>query len=169
MHPWLKYVRDILNSCGLSYVWINQSFSSINWLKSIVKDTLVNQFLQDWFRNVENSPKSGQEIYLKKLPNDLRVLFTKFRTCNHKLPIETGRWSNIERFHRICLLHVCNKTTLGDEYHYVMKCQAFSIFRNKLIEEKYSSNVNTYFGNLMNTIGIDSLKTLSIFVKKILA
>lgn len=40
MHPWLKYVRDILNSCGLSYVWINQSFSSINWLKSIVKETL---------------------------------------------------------------------------------------------------------------------------------
>lgn len=108
MHPWLKYVRDILNSCGLSYVWINQSFSSINWLKPIVKETLINQFLQDWFRNVENSPKClnyrifkksfGQEIYLKKLPNDLRVLFTKFRTCNHKLPTETGRWSNIERF-----------------------------------------------------------------------
>lgn len=56
MHPWLKYVRDILNSCGLSYDWINQSFSSINWLKSIVKETLVNQLLHDWFRNVENSP-----------------------------------------------------------------------------------------------------------------
>lgn len=99
----------------------------------------------------------GQEIYLIKLPNDLRVLFTKFRTCNHKLPIETGRWSNIERFHRICLL--CNKNTLGDEYHFVMECRAFSIFRNKLIEEKYSSNVDTYkFGKLMNTIEIDSLK-----------
>lgn len=80
------------------------------FLVSTVKDTLVNQCLQDWFRNVENSPKCfnyrifkksfGQEIYLKKLPNDLRVLFTKFRTCNHKLPIETGRWSNIERIHR---------------------------------------------------------------------
>lgn len=129
MHPWLKYVRDILNSCGLSYVWINQSFSSINWLKSIVKDTLINQFLQDWFRNVENSPKClnykifkkgfGQDIYLTKLPNDLRVLFTKFRTCNHKLPIETRRWTNIKRFHRICLL--CNTNTLGDEQHYVME------------------------------------------------
>lgn len=50
-----------------------------------------------------------------------------------------------------------------------MECQAFSIFRNKLIEEKYSSNVNTYkFGKLMNTIEIDSLKFFSIFVKKIL-
>ena len=60
-----------------------------------------------------------------------------------------------------------NKNTLGDEYHYVMECQAFSLFRNKLIEEKYSTNVNTYkFGNLMNTNDIDSLKKLSIFVKK---
>lgn len=53
-----------------------------------------------------------------------------------------------------------------------MECQAFSIFRNKLIEEKYSSNVNTYkFGKLINTstIDIDSLKKLSISVKKILA
>lgn len=107
----------------------------------------------------------GQEIYLKKLPTDLIVIFTKFRTCNHKLPIETGRWSNIERCHRICLL--CNKNTLGDEYHYVMECQAFSIFRNKLIEEKHLSNVNTYFGNLMNTIGIDLFKKNCPYLLKI--
>lgn len=30
-------------------------------------------------------------MYLKKLRNDLRVIFTKLRNCNHKLPIETGR------------------------------------------------------------------------------
>lgn len=96
---------------------------------------------------VENAPKClncsfGQETYLKKLPNDLRFIFRKFRTCNHKLPIETGRWNNLERCHRICSL--CNKNTLDDEYHYVMECQAFSLLRNKLIEEKYSTNVNTY-------------------------
>lgn len=51
-----------------------------------------------------------------------------------------------------------------------MECQAFSLFRNKIIKENYFSNVNTYKGNLLNTIDIDSLKNnFSIFVKKILA
>lgn len=58
-------------------------------------------FFYKWFRNVKNSSKCldyrifnksfGQEIYFKKLPNDSRVIFTKFRTYNHKLQFETGR------------------------------------------------------------------------------
>lgn len=41
-----------------------------------------------------------------------------------------------------------------------MERQAFSLFRNKLIEEKYSTNVYTLykFGNFMTTIDIDLLK-----------
>lgn len=70
----------------------------------------------------------------------------------------------MERCHKICSL--CNENTLGDEYHYVVECQAFSVVRNKLIKEKYLSSRNTYkFENLMNT----TLKNLSIFVKNILA
>ena len=47
------------------------------------------------------------------------IALAKFRTSNHKLPIETGRWSNIPRNQRIC--HLC-ETEIGDEYHYIMKC-----------------------------------------------
>lgn len=55
------------------YVRIDQRFSSMCcWA------------LQVWFRNVENSPK-----YL-----NYRIL-KKFRNCNHKLPIETGRCKDI--------------------------------------------------------------------------
>lgn len=82
-------------------------------------------------------------------------MFT-FRTCNHKLLIETGRWSNIEICHKICLLF--NKNTLDDEYDYVMEFQALTLFYKKLIEEICSSNVNTHkFENHMKIIDIDSL------------
>ena len=40
LHPWLKRIHDILNSCGLSYVWIAQDFRNINWLKICINDTL---------------------------------------------------------------------------------------------------------------------------------
>lgn len=60
-----------------------------SWLKSVA--------MQDWFRNVENSPK----CYFKEFCKMLRVIITKCRTCNHKLPIiETGRWNNLINIER---------------------------------------------------------------------
>ena len=44
--------------------------------------------------------------YLTKLLIDLRNSFVKFRTTKHRLPIETGRWRNIDRSLRFCTL--CN-------------------------------------------------------------
>ena len=36
VHPWIKCVGDILNSCGLSYVWIHEKkIRSVNWFKSL--------------------------------------------------------------------------------------------------------------------------------------
>ena len=36
------------------------------------------------------------------------------------MPVEIGRWQNIELEDRKCT--VCNKNTLGDELHYLMEC-----------------------------------------------
>ena len=46
---------------------------------------------------------------------------------NHKLPVECGRLQNIERNRRVCVLHVCHKQEIGDEYHYSMECQFLNI------------------------------------------
>lgn len=49
----------------------------------------------------------------------------------------------------------------GDEHHYIMECQTFSLVRNKFTDEKYSANVDTCtytFLNLTNTVHIDFLK-----------
>lgn len=99
------------------YIWIINSCRSKNWPKSVVKETFVNQFLQGLFRNSENSPKCfnnriftksfRQEKCLKKLPNELRVIYC---ICEQDLYI-----GNI-----IC----------GDEHHYIMECHTFSLVRN---------------------------------------
>lgn len=83
-----------------------------SWLKSVA--------IQNWFRNVENSPK----CYFKGFCMILRAIFTKCRTCNHKLPIiETGRWNNlinIERCFNIWWLILLHNAV------YVMECLAFN-------------------------------------------
>ena len=59
------------------------------------------------------------ENYFKIWPLPLSKYICKFRCLSHKLPIEKGRFLNIERNERICLL--CNKNELGDEFHYLFK------------------------------------------------
>ena len=56
------------------------------------------------------------EKYLDYLSNSDRYVLCIFRTGNHKLIIETGRWENIERTERIC--NLCNNHSIGDEFHY---------------------------------------------------
>ncbi len=71
------------------------------------------------------------ESYLHKLPANLRTNLTKFRLCNHKLPIETGRHRNIDRKFR--LWTHCDKKDLGDEYHYICVCSKFDEVRKLFV------------------------------------
>ncbi len=64
------------------------------------------------------------EGYFKCLPQSLYFNLVRFRTANHKLPIETGRWLGIPHSERKCTL--CNNNDLGDEFHYLLVCPHFS-------------------------------------------
>ena len=65
-------------------------------------------------KNLENT--FGFEKYLTELPVNNRILMTKFRCRNHRLPIETGCRAQTQRDLRLCF-H-CND--IGDEYHYLL-------------------------------------------------
>ena len=108
----------------------------------------------------------GLENYLMNLPKDLRVTFTKLRTCNHHLPIEKGRWHNIDRNLRICTM--CDFKTVGDEYHYIMECKYFSKDREIFFPNRFCNNPNTFkFNELMSSNNVEIQKSLSLFIKKI--
>ena len=55
----------------------------------------------------------------------------KFRTANHKLPIETGRWDGTLLEHRNC--NLCQKDEIGSERHYLLTCDYFSNLRLKYL------------------------------------
>ena len=47
----------------------------------------------------------------------------KYRTGNHRLPVETGRWDDIPLNERKC--KICTTDDIGDEYHYLYTCDFF--------------------------------------------
>ncbi len=47
----------------------------------------------------------------------------KFKANNHRLPIVTSKYKNVNRSKRHC--NLCTMYELGDEYHYLLRCEFF--------------------------------------------
>ena len=75
LHPslgcslWLKYIKSILDSVGLSDVWFTQGTNvQYEWFKAYVKRCLSDQSLQSWHSNIDNSNKCiNYKIFKKEL------------------------------------------------------------------------------------------------------
>ena len=102
------------------------------------------------------------EYYLTTLNYKERIILTKFRCGNTMLPIISGRYSNISRNERNCIL--CTSGNLGDEYHYLFSCQYFENERTCYIDQYFLNNPTVYkMYELFNSKKISTLSHLSKF------
>ena len=177
---WINLIKSVFDNCGLSYVWDTQNFVSNTWLYNTVKQKLTDQFNQSWNSQVQNSPKALNyrifkekfefEHYLKVLDHKKAIGLCRFRTTNHNLPIESGRWRNINRNDRKCFL--CNSHEIGDEFHYLFVCSAFDIDRRNNLKFRFRSRPNILvMRDLMQTKNVSDLsklyKLINAIIKKL--
>ena len=172
-YKWVTYIRNILDQTGNTNIWFNQKLDK-QTEKCIIQN-LKDQELQNITAKANLSTKGNSYMYLKviwdlepyltSLDIDRTRALIKFRTGNHRLPIETGRYNNIPIENRKC--RFCN--ILGDEFHYVMECKQFSFSRKKYIDKMYYTRPNMEkFQTLMNCKTIDQMTKLSLFVSIIM-
>ena len=134
----------------------------------------IDQFKQTWSTSVENSPKAlnyrlykkvvSFENYLEIVKDKDLFLLCHFRTSNNRLPIEFGRWQNINRENRVC--NLCQGRELGDTFQCLFECTEFIHDRARLIPQKYrySSNIVKYCA-LMCSNSVVDLSKLCKFIK----
>ena len=108
-----------------------------------LKSRAIDTFQQQWYVNVETSYSLNlytyfktcfeQEQYLNELPPKYRVALSKLRLASNKLKIVTGRYAvnEVNREQRICTL--CVLREIEDDFHFVIKCPAYSAIRSKYI------------------------------------
>ena len=178
-HKWITHMENIFDDLGLSYIWTSQNFKSANYLKNSVKNKLNDINLQSWIATRDSSSKGtmykivkNDSLYLENYINNTSEntwkILLKFRTANHNLPVETGRWKKIPLGERKCPL--CDLSDIGDEFHYLFLCQFFENDRKSLINKFYYMKPNIYKMNMLfNTHKIGSLRKLSLFCNIIMA
>jgi hypothetical protein len=76
------------------------------------------------------------ENYLEILKEKDLILLCRFRTFNHRLPIEIGPRQNINR-------DMCQGRELENEFHYIFECTECIHYRAMLIPQKYKCSPNT--------------------------
>jgi hypothetical protein len=102
---------------------------------------MLNIYLYYWQTSLSDSSKELNyrisktkfefEEYFNVLNIGDAIRLSRFRTTNRYLPIETGRWRNIDRGNSYC--NLCNCQKLGDEYHYVLECSSLNDKRKQLL------------------------------------
>jgi len=174
---WIKKIRSILDNCGLTNIWYEQTNVNKIWITNCINLRLKDISVQAWHSEVDTNRLCinyklfkvdvGIEQYLIKLDINDRINLCKYRCGSHKLPISEGRYL-ADAPVKMCSL--CNSQDSGDEYHYVMVCPVFNNSRAKYIKRYYYTRPNVIkFSELFNSRSIKQLRNLAKFVKEIMS
>ena len=108
----------------------------------------------------------GFENYLEILNDKNRITFCRFRTGNHKLPIESGRWSSVDKHNRKC--NICNMNRIGDEFHYILECSELINERKQCLKKFYTQNINILkFKMLFQSKNVKTLRNICSLIRYI--
>ena len=134
-----KWNKTILNSVGRTDIWLKQNDLHGTNRRISIKQVLIDQFQQTWRAQMLQSYKGRMylnykdnlelEPYFKILNQNECITIFKFRTSNHNMPIEVGRWCGTLGENRKCTL--CTQDALGSEQHYLLSCNQFTTDRTK--------------------------------------
>lgn len=185
---WSKMVYFLLRATGTSQMPID-SKPNINKTLKFFKQKIQHLFLS-WWDNQKTTVSTKLtpfyykhkkifrfETYLDNIPRHIRTYLTRLRTSGHCLPVEVLRYNKkkIHRVDRKC--PICNLGELGDEEHYLLRCNNAEIsylqnnfFKNIRVEVTQlglftNQNIIDY---CLNMSDIKTQKSTALYCKQIL-
>ena len=170
---WINHIKEILISIGRPEMLDLKIINNPKAVKGNITKTLHDLSIQEWNAKLSESSKGRNynvfkeqiefESYLRLLPRQLYIPLIKFRTSNHRLPVEVGRWNGTHYTDRKCTL--CDKNDLGDEFHYLLTCPYFLTERCNLLKPYFYKRPNIVkFKSLLSSTNRKVLANLSKFV-----
>ena len=149
---WATLLRDLLGNLGFMEAWTQQNVGDVKIFLSVVKQRLLDNFIQNWNSRLNESSRAlfyrnlsfGYKSYLDTVTTSkFRVALSRLRLSSHRLEIETGRWAkpnSIPIENRLCTS--CMK--FEDEFHFVLECTRYNDLRQTLIPNYYQRRPNMF-------------------------
>ena len=169
---WISMVKSQLENQGMNNIWIYSGAGlQTNHVKDMVKLRLRDNFRQKWSENMNVHEycdiyrviklEWGCEKYLKDLSPFHRIAITKWRCRSNYLPISKNRWTPDDSI----LCPFCHDDDyIGDEIHYMFKCNFFHEERTKYIGNITNDNDQLNYKRIFESDNLDVIKNLANFV-----
>ena len=105
------------------------------------------------------------ENYLLKLPDSQRIRTLRLRASLLRLLVTLERYDNIPYEQQVCTSRKSGH--IGDEFHFILECQALQELKSKYIQEYFWKYPNVYkLGSLLSSKSIPLILKTAKFVKK---
>ena len=169
---WTKMINFLLRTTCTNLMPIDNKIN-INKMLKLFKQKSRELFISFWESQKDNTKLTPFyykhkktfrfETYLDNAPKHIRSYLTRLRVSGHCLPVEVLRYTKtkIHRSNRKC--PICNLDELGDEEHYLLRCNNaeisslqnnfFKSIRDEVTQLKLFTNQNIidYCLNLSDT------------------
>ena len=134
---WACQIKSILESHGMSYIWLEQS-PNVDF--KTIQNRIFDVFKQTWYTKINNSQRLLSycrfkhdfvlENYLDNICiKKFRFALSRFRISSHSLKIESGRYENVAREDRKC--KNCNLNAIESEFHFLLVCPLYREIRKQ--------------------------------------
>ena len=171
---WMKHIKDNLDQSGFGWVW-KATDIDIHVFKSMYKQRCSDMFIQNWQADVASNSQCTTyklfkkvhefESFLQKIDPTHAYNLIKFRTRTHQLPVTKNRFN--ENADVSC--NLCCTGDVGDEAHYLFKCDYFSNMRNKYLPSNFQTYTNENKYHKLFKIDEKNLTNLARFAKIIMS
>ena len=174
---WISLVQNQLEHLGMNNIWIYSGNGlRTDHVKAMVKLRLKDNFKQKWFEDMGVHEfcdiykvlklEWGFEKYLTALSPFHRIALAKWRCRSNYLPISKNRWVIDDSI----LCPFChNDDYIGDEIHYLLKCNFFQEERSRYIGNIGDGNDQQNYIRIFHSNDIEVVKKLSCFVHYIMS
>ena len=142
---WVSKIRDILNSHGFGFVWLNQGVENHKYFLSVFEQRCKDMYGQDWRSNTDShnrrfylNIKTGYDI--EEYINNVTVFkhrrcISLIRTSSHNLNSNNRCQNQIDGQCQMCELEEPE-----DEYHFCLVCPAYISPRKNLLPSYFWQN-----------------------------
>lgn len=177
IYTWYTYINHVRkNSKIVVDKDTNRSHKNVRGIK--YKNHFHYKYLETYNNKIESLEQNSKlqlfkniktdhnfEFYLKYPIFETRKLICKFRTSDHPLAIESGRYKNIPRDQRLC--NLCK--VLEDEAHFFLSCQTNKNLRCELFDDfdidVKDSSINK-LNKILNPNTFQQVKSLGTFIRR---
>ena len=136
---------------GFGHAWINQGVGNEECFLINFMNRVKDNWQQEWWGEVSNMSRLHlfcqikHDVYLENYllqvsVNKYRKALSQIRCSSHRLLIETGRSTGLERSERLC--EFCDTFSIEDECHFLLECDLYHNLRTEFLPNWAIRNTN---------------------------